>query len=117
MKEIVLFYKIFDQFMDYLGESFKYYRSEIILAKNKVNVSKRKNPQEFISEYVRMFGPHYSDIKKLDAKFIIDKKVNHDLSSYLRDVWIAKSTTLRQQAMIFYYLEKLIVLGFSTIPK
>ena len=83
--QIKIFNDILDQFMDYLDENFKFFRSDLILIRNTMEFIRRSNPRLVVEQYMSYVGPYKKHIFNCDENFFInfDKNGHFTLSQYL----------------------------------
>jgi len=121
--QIKIFNDILDQFMDYLDENFKFFRSDLILIRNTMEFIRRSNPRLVVEQYMSYVGPYKKHIFNCDENFFINFDMNLKqigltsdniiFGSKIRNIWLSDSITKTQKAYIWLYFQKLLKAGLN----
>jgi hypothetical protein len=121
--QIKIFNDILDQFMDYLDENFKFFRSDLILIRNTMEFIRRSNPRLVVEQYMSYVGPYKKHIFNCDENFFINFDMNLKqigltsdniiFGSKIRNIWLSDSITITQKAYIWLYFQKLLKAGLN----
>lgn len=121
--QIKIFNDILDQFLDYLDENFKFFRSDLILIRNTMEFIRRSNPRLVVEQYMSYVGPYKKYIFNCDENFFINFDTNLKqigltsdnivFGSKIRNIWVSDSITTTQKAYIWLYFQKLLKAGLN----
>lgn len=121
--QIKIFNDILDQFLDYLDENFKFFRSDLILIRNTMEFIRRSNPRLVVEQYMSYVGPYKKYIFNCDENFFINFDTNLKqlgltsdniiFGSKIRNIWLSDSITKTQKAYIWLYFQKLLKAGLN----
>ena len=121
--QIKIFNDILDQFMDYLDENFKFFRSDLILIRNTMEFIRRSNPRLVVEQYMSYVGPYKKHIFNCDENFFINFDMNLKqigltsdniiFGSKIRNIWLSDNITKTQKAYIWLYFQKLLKAGLN----
>jgi len=121
--QIKIFNDILDQFLDYLDENFKFFKSDLILIRNTMEFIRRSNPRLVVEQYMSYVGPYKKYIFNCDEEFFINFDTNLKqigltsdniiFGSKIRNIWLSDSITTTQKAYIWLYFQKLLKAGLN----
>jgi len=121
--QIKIFNDILDQFLDYLDENFKFFRSDLILIRNTMEFIRRSNHRLVVEQYMSYVGPYKKYIFNCDENFFINFDTNLKqigltsdnivFGSKIRNIWVSDSITTTQKAYIWLYFQKLLKAGLN----
>ena len=121
--QIKIFNDILDQFLDYLDDNFKFFKSDLILIRNTMEFIRRSNPRLVVEQYMSYVGPYKKYIFNCDEGFFINFDTNLKqigltsdniiFGSKIRNIWLSDSITKTQKAYIWLYFQKLLKAGLN----
>lgn len=121
--QIKIFNDILDQFLDYLDENFKFFKSDLILIRNTMEFIRRSNPRLVVEQYMSYVGPYKKYIFNCDEEFFINFDTNLKqigltsdniiFGSKIRNIWLSDSITKTQKAYIWLYFQRLLKAGLN----
>lgn len=123
--QIKIFNDILNQFFDFLENNFKFYKSDLILAKSGMEFIRKGNPRLVVEQFMGFVGPYKNEIFKCNEDFFLDfdkNMIQKDLTidnmlngMKIKNIWLANDTTDHQKAYIWLYFQKLISAGEKVI--
>ena len=121
--QIKIFNDILDQFLDYLDDNFKFFKSDLILIRNTMEFIRRSNPRLVVEQYMSYVGPYKKYIFNCEEDFFINFDTNLKqigltsdniiFGSKIRNIWLSDSITKTQKAYIWLYFQKLLKAGLN----
>lgn len=123
--QIKVFNDILDQFFEYLQHNFRFFRSDIILAKTTIGLLQKGNPRLVVEQFMEHIKPYTVHIFECDEQFFLDFQNNMTDDDFVQkniltalkitSLWTSSDITNEQKAYIWLYLQKLIKAGEKVI--
>lgn len=118
--QIKIFNDILDQFLDYLENTFDFFKSDIILTRSTIEFIRKSNPRLVVEQYLNYAYPYKKEIFNCDENFFLNFDVNVQsgltsddilFGSRIKSIWVSSDITDHQKAYIWLYFQKLIKAG------
>jgi hypothetical protein len=118
--QIRVFNNVLDNFLCFLEDEFAFFRSDIILTRNTIELIRRGNPRLIVEQFMKHVSPYSKQLFECDEDFFInfEKNISDSLSSdnfllgiKLKKIWLENDTTDENKAKVFLYFQKLLKAG------
>ncbi len=122
--DMKVFLDILHQFLDYLGDTYPLFKSDIYLTKTSIKLLESTNPRLVVEQFMEYILPYSTQIENCEEEFFLnfDNLVSSDtpqdnvmFAMRIRNIWLAKSTSDTQKAKIWWYFKKLLKSGKRAI--